>query len=547
MPAGARTWSLHETLLGPAALPPPPLRHALLAFLLTLAAVIHLGTAGWSEIHNGIEGEYAGGARRLVQVDNSSAPDGAPLLQWLTVGSLRAFGFSAFAARLPIALASIGSIALTFLIGERLSGYWRGFVAGLLQLCSFGTFLFGRSLAPQSLFSFFLEAAIFCAICGYAHRGLRWRWFAGVWSFTALAVLTRGMSAIIYVAAIVVTPALFFREARMRFRGLLRWQYLCAFAAFVAIVLVRWRGGLFAVPLSTEQTTVGRALFSLFVALFPACALIAPALIFTWRRVVRPNEFEFGDAVLLCWLAVALVLFLFSGARDEYDYIPLWPAFALFASSIWERSSQRARLIGIGCVAVAYTAAAFAAHSGVLVPFLFHVASPEPTLDSVVGYGVFAAALAGTIAAGYFLRHGREQLALALVSLTMLPLGLSAAETLVRLGPHFSFAQAARLIAPALGERGEVLVATTPAAASSLSFYLDRQPFFIDHTPDEKRANTRHLRSNDAVERFAAGHPVYLIVRKDQIGVWQERLTARYHLYHQISTCGDYAIVVNQP
>ena len=59
MPAGTRTYGLHETLIEPKVLPPPPTRHALLAFLVALAAILHIGTVGWSDIQNGLEGYYA--------------------------------------------------------------------------------------------------------------------------------------------------------------------------------------------------------------------------------------------------------------------------------------------------------------------------------------------------------------------------------------------------------------------------------------------------------------------------------------------------------
>src|SRR4051812_26155777 len=144
MATATRTWGVQETLLDPQALPPPPVRHALFVFLISLTAILHLGTAGWSEIHNGIEGEYAGGARQmlssatgLVPMEHGIfSPDSPPLYQWLVVASYKVFGVTPVAARLPSAFAMICSVALTFLIGERLSGYWRGFVAGLLQLCS---------------------------------------------------------------------------------------------------------------------------------------------------------------------------------------------------------------------------------------------------------------------------------------------------------------------------------------------------------------------------------------------------------------------------
>jgi hypothetical protein len=56
MDAGARTFTLEDTFLEPQVFDPPPARHALFIFLLALAAVLHLATAGWSDLYDGVEG-----------------------------------------------------------------------------------------------------------------------------------------------------------------------------------------------------------------------------------------------------------------------------------------------------------------------------------------------------------------------------------------------------------------------------------------------------------------------------------------------------------
>src|SRR5437867_6454463 len=76
-----------------------------------------------------------------------------PLLYWLVIISFNLFGVNAATARLPVALAVIASTALIFLIGEKLTDYWRGFIAGLIDLSLCGTFLLARIVMPELLVS----------------------------------------------------------------------------------------------------------------------------------------------------------------------------------------------------------------------------------------------------------------------------------------------------------------------------------------------------------------------------------------------------------
>src|SRR5438067_6558044 len=131
MVAGARTFSLEETFLSPQILNPPPTRHALLAFLLALTAVLHIGTAGWGDLYDGVESQSAAAGREMVEAGQWLVPknNGVPLLRvapltgWAVGASCKVCGVNPTAARLPMAFAMIGLVALTFLIGERLSGY----------------------------------------------------------------------------------------------------------------------------------------------------------------------------------------------------------------------------------------------------------------------------------------------------------------------------------------------------------------------------------------------------------------------------------------
>ena len=105
---------------------------------------------------------------------NNGAPrlQKPPLLYWLIIISFKLFGVKAATARLPVALSVVASAGLIFLIGEKLTDYWRGFIAGLIYLSLCGTFLLARIVMPEPLVSALIAGAIFCAIGGYQRGGL---------------------------------------------------------------------------------------------------------------------------------------------------------------------------------------------------------------------------------------------------------------------------------------------------------------------------------------------------------------------------------------
>src|SRR5882724_4654410 len=242
MVAGTRTFSIEESLLEPSVLTPPPTRHALFIILIALGALMHVATIGSGDLYSQTEGQYAGAAREMVETHHWLLPtnDGVPRLQkppllyWLIIFSFKLFGVNAAAARLPAALAVVASVGLIFLIGEKLTDYWRGFIAGVIYLSFCGTFLLARIVMPEPLVSALIAGAIFCAISGYQSRRSRRIWFAGVWICSAFACLAKGFLGIAYPAAVFFILSIFYREARIRFRGLLRWEYLAIFVLIVA-------------------------------------------------------------------------------------------------------------------------------------------------------------------------------------------------------------------------------------------------------------------------------------------------------------------------
>ncbi len=562
MSTDARAFGLDQTLIEPTVLPPPPTRHALFALLVVLAAIVHIGTAGWSDIHNGAEGHYASAARDMFRTGDWVPPHDVasrvshepPLVYWLLAGSFQLFGVSATAARLPIAAATIASVALTFLLGERLSGYWRGFIAGLMHLCCLGTFIWGRIVTPEPLFAATLAATLFCATCGYQRQqGRRW-WFAGAWFFAAVSSLADGIGGVVLPAAILLVVAGVCREARIRFRLLLHWPYLLLFAALV-LPLHIWlelRGGsgfagaadwVEALRSFARTAAAGahgmpltRFLLVHLAWWFPLLLLVLPGVLLAPRRIFRMHEFDFADALPLAWMAVVFLPLLFSAHRQDYQSISMWSALALWVACAWERTPPALRLAGISLTFLAGVAiAALALFGSAALPVL--PPSPWPTARTVVALIGFT--LVGSCcAAAFFASRQREELAVSIIMLGMVTIGLGAAEAMARFGAQFSFADTAQFIQPLLADGGEVLYEGSPHDGSSLAFYLDRQPLTVD---------SHHLSTAAALDKMDSPHPVFLIMHKARVPFWQRELTERFHLYHQVTTCGQHVVVMNQP
>ncbi|HKP02208.1 MAG TPA: glycosyltransferase family 39 protein [Chthoniobacterales bacterium] len=565
MVAGARSLSLEDTFLEPQVLNPPPTRHALLVLLLTLAALLHIGTAARGDLFDGVEGQLASGAKEMLETGHWLLPtnNGVPQLQvpplvyWSIALSFEIFGVSAAAARVPIALATIGAIALTFLIGERLAGYWRGFAAGLILLCSGGVFALGRMVTFDSVFTLLFTGAVYCAVCGYQQRKLRPAWFAGFWLCAGLAFLAKGPGVILCLAGLFVLLAIFFREARLRFALLLDWRYLLLFAAFVTPWFI-WAQRHF--PGFLSHFLSGRREPALplwqFLALhfgwwFPTLLLILPGLIFALRKIIRRSEFTFADALPLCWAAIVILWLLFAGERQATSSMSAWPAFALFAACAWERMARSLRLVGIAFVlaaGVAIAGMAFFAPAK-LAPLIAPNLPDSITLPLLPPL-MMASLLVFTLPALYFAAKNRAEIALCLLLGAMVPIGFGLTEGASRVAPYLSLAEAAQFLNPRLGSRGQVLFEGKLRDGNSLSFYLNKKFFFVNQSPDAFEQNgdfqNQYLDEHFVLEAWNRADPIYLIIEEQRVSYWRQLITDRVHIYHQVTACGRRVVLSNQ-
>ncbi len=278
--------------------------------------------------------------------------DKPPLFYWLTALSMRVFGVSEFAARLPSALLSVALIAATYALARRAcpaapsAALWSGFVlATSLQF-----FTLARAAVTDMTLAVCLTLALY-GLYAWTQTN-RGRWIALAGLMTGFGMLAKGPVALVLIGVQALVYLLLTRSAKR----LLTPPLWLGFALCLAIglpwfgLMIHLHGQLF-ISGFLEANNVTRYLqaehretspfwFFLPVLLggfFPWSLLLPAALVSAWRQGKVAYHAQAADnPALFLGLWIVLVFVFFSASQSKLvTYIfPLYPAAAVLVG-VW--------------------------------------------------------------------------------------------------------------------------------------------------------------------------------------------------------------------
>lgn len=313
-----------------------------------------------------------------------------PVLQyWMSAAAYHLLGVNEFAARLPSALAAtITVLALFFTIRRALSR--RLALAVSLVLLTTGIYIaFARIVSPDMALAASISLSILCgflAITAENRKGLRYWLLCG--AFLGLAVLAKGLVAIVLVISILSVYLLITRRRGALNFGALNWRALLSALLVLFIVAALWYAPVmikhgwafvdkfflehhFERYLTNRHSHPQPIYFYLIVTIagtMPWTFFLIPAIARLLKLRPRTNKRDSLLALAWIWFAVPLVFFSFSVSKLPGYLLPVFPALAIIIGvEVEQFLRQRSRvhivaggltsllLIAIGVAFIIYT------------------------------------------------------------------------------------------------------------------------------------------------------------------------------------------------
>ncbi len=355
-----------------------------LAWGLALAVLaIYLAFLGARGLNEPDEGRYAEIGREMAASGDGLIPrlngfahfQKPPLIYWATAASLKLCGVNESAARLPSALAALGTAALTYAMGRRLLGKTGGALAALVLLGSVGYFALSQLLTPDMLMTLWIAGALTCLVEEMHRPAARWRW--GFFLAMGLGFLTKGPMAFVVPLSAALGATLAQRRSAAPLalpwaRGLAL-ALLIGLSWFLALSLLQpelftyfWKYEL--LQRFTSHTHGRSKPFWFFIPVilagFLPWSVFFPSLARrAWQRLRQKTPLRPLHGLLLGWLLPPFLILSLSGSKLPTYPLPLFPGLSLLLVAWWQSRGASPRplvLLAAGSLALAALAAAAA-------------------------------------------------------------------------------------------------------------------------------------------------------------------------------------------
>jgi 4-amino-4-deoxy-L-arabinose transferase-like glycosyltransferase len=269
---------------------------------------------------------------------------------WLVAGSFRLFGTSERAARMPSALAALGTLLLVWLLACQMFGERIGLTAGIVFASSPLVIAFSRlvifDMTLTLLVSVALAAFWFARTASRGRRAFEYLLFLAA----GIATLTKGpVGFLLPLITILVYAAVQGKMGELR-----RLPWASGVALFLAICLpwfvavslrhpdfpryAFWNESLlrFATGHSRRGGSVFYYLPVFLVGFLPWSFLLIFAGLHRWRGWKRLREASRPpEAFLLAWAATMFVFFSVSRSKLPAYFLPALPALAILMGKVW--------------------------------------------------------------------------------------------------------------------------------------------------------------------------------------------------------------------
>jgi 4-amino-4-deoxy-L-arabinose transferase-like glycosyltransferase len=553
-------------------------------FSLIVLVAVYLGTCGVPRLFDQIDGQYAGAAREMIERTDWLTPtqDGVPRLQkpplvyWCEIVSFNLFGKNEFAARFPVALATVAWFVATGLVARRAIGTSAAGVAAATTLAAFtGTFFFCHLVMPEPFIGCFVTFAFWALLGGLQEKSIARmdRWLLAAWMFIALGAFSKGMHALLFPVVALSATAWIKPSVRPLWRRFLVRPH--GWALFLAILVpwyaaVEWRYHGFVIdhffneqlgpalsrrwPPDSNRVPLLVFWFEHLVLFFPM-TLLLPAAFCSAFRVYKfeRKEMSVETLLLLFWFLANALGISFANLQDYY-LMAAWSPVAVGIA--WAVSKREIRfrvpalfLAAIGGFGLLISHALTFWHNHQLgvgsaesqvvdqdtIMIVFQNLPPSVWTEIIpLLCLIFGTALVAGILVFIFDREGKSHLGFSAFALLMAANFLFSTRGLAIVQDDFSSARVAETI-NRMAEPGSIVVLQGDSNENtSLFFYLHRPICWVDGHPDLEfatrslRIGLNHYLDRAAVgEKWRGGDQLFLIVRTSTLEEWKVFLKDR--------------------